>query len=740
MIQSRLIAWIAVLSTAASAGTNESDLRARDTVLEVSADSWGYSGAPSPGGIRISSAGGAWTWQLDLVELHRGSACTSVGRAKARRAEDGGFELDHGPLLQWYSPAPEGLLHGITVRQRPVSEDADSGLPLEFVFEIGGTPSIPQSTTQDAIQFLLPTASLRYSGLKAWDATGRVLDCSWVAGTSVLILRIEDVRARYPIVIDPVIYVQESKVQATVQGPSGPQADGAQSGQFGYSVALSGTTLGVGASGRNAAYMFERQTIPNTTWAWTQKIGAPAYASNFGWSIALDGNRLVVGAPDSTSGPGTSNTGRAFFYEYTGGTWSLVNNSSPIGTNGGDHFGRSCALEGTTAIVGAENANAGAPDAGEAQVFIHNGSSWVHQQTLTSPNFQLNGLFGHAVDIQGNTAVVSATREDIVGQSLQGIVYVYQRSGTTWTLQQTLLSPHAAHEFGYDLDLEGNRLLVGCPFSLGAGDAHVYRLSSGSWVYDSQLDPKNGSPGLDQFGFAVALSGDVAIVGSLSDALLEQRVQAFRDCGVAWCYDEDVFPIGYPNDPNLTYDRFGQALASSGTFLAVGSPGASDSTGTTSSGTAYVFNITTSYHTEPYCTPGTSTNGCSPTLSTSGTPSASSSSGFTVTASGVDGQKSGLFFYSITGPAAVIWAPGSTSFRCVANPTDRMNTQTSGGTSGACDGSFSQDWLAYMTGNPGSLGSPLYAGECFWMQCWYRDPPAPAETNLTDAIAFSLIP
>jgi hypothetical protein len=733
MFRSCSIACSALVVSTLSVATNELGSMERELPIGISAESWGFSAAPSPSGVRIAGADGAWTWQLDLIELHRGGACIPVPDAKTRRSEDGGFELDHGPFLQWYAPTSAGLLHGITVRELLAVEGADAGSPLEILFEISGTPSKLRDASHDAIRFDLTASTVCYSGLTAWDATGRVLECSWVAGESVLSVRVNDVGARYPIVIDPVVYVQESEVEATVQGPFGPQQDGQQSAEFGFSVALSGTSLAVGAL-KNAAYMFERQVT--STWAWTQKLDAPNYASSFGWSIAMDGTHLVVGAPGSTSGPGTSNTGRAFFYDYAGGSWGIDNNSTATGTNGNDQFGRSCALDGTTAIVGAEGANAGASDAGEAQIFVYNGSAWVHQQTLTSPNFQLNGLFGHAVDVQGNTAVVSAVSENLVGQSLQGIVYVYQRSGTTWTLQQTLLSPHGAgHEFGYDVDLDGNLLLVGCPISVAAGEAHVYRLSTGVWVYDSQLNPPP-STGLDQFGYAVALSGDLAFVGSRSTAANQQLVRVYRDCGVTWCYDGDIAS----NEPNPVYDRFGQALATSGSYLAVGSPGDEDTTQTTSSGTTYVFDVITSNHVDFYCTPGTSTIGCVPTLSASGTPSASASSGFTVTASGMDGQKSALFFYGINGPSAAPWGTGGTSFLCVKAPTNRMPTQNSGGTSGTCDGSLSEDWLAYVTANPGALGTPPYAGECVWMQSWYRDPPAPETSNLTDAIAFSLIP
>ncbi|MFM7295969.1 MAG: FG-GAP repeat domain-containing protein, partial [Planctomycetota bacterium] len=114
-----------------------------------------------------------------------------------------------------------------------------------------------------------------------------------------------------------------------------------------------------------------------------------------------------------------------------------------------------------------------------------------------------------------------------------------------------------------------------------------------------------------------------------------------------------------------------------------------------------------------YCTAGTTTNGCVATLSASGTPSASATSGFTLSASNVEGQKQGLFFYGLAGRNATVWKPGSTSFLCVKSPTQRMTTLASGGTNNACNGSFSLDWLTWLAANPAAQGQPLGAGQVF---------------------------
>ena len=97
-----------------------------------------------------------------------------------------------------------------------------------------------------------------------------------------------------------------------------------------------------------------------------------------------------------------------------------------------------------------------------------------------------------------------------------------------------------------------------------------------------------------------------------------------------------------------------------------------------------------------YCTAATTTNGCMPVIATSGTPSASAHSGFTISVSGIEGQKQGLMFYGISGADALPWSVGSSSYLCVKTPTQRSLVQSSGGTANACDGVFTLDFNNYL--------------------------------------------
>ena len=143
-----------------------------------------------------------------------------------------------------------------------------------------------------------------------------------------------------------------------------------------------------------------------------------------------------------------------------------------------------------------------------------------------------------------------------------------------------------------------------------------------------------------------------------------------------------------------------------------------------------------------YCTPGTTTNGCNATISATTNPSVSLASACTLDVTNVEGQKLGLFFYGVdnAGFTPAPWAATSTSFLCVKPPTQRTLAQPSGGTANACNGSLVLDWNAFQLANPGALGTPWLAGEKAYVQAWFRDPPAPKTTNLSNAVELTYQP
>lgn len=143
----------------------------------------------------------------------------------------------------------------------------------------------------------------------------------------------------------------------------------------------------------------------------------------------------------------------------------------------------------------------------------------------------------------------------------------------------------------------------------------------------------------------------------------------------------------------------------------------------------------------PYCTAGTSTNGCTPSIFANVQPNTANTAGCVITTSGVEGQKQGLSFYGVNNAGFIPapWGTGSTSFRCVKAPTKRISAPvSSGGVAGQCDGSLEIDWDAFQNANPTSLGNPWNAGQSVFVQSWYRDSTAPKTSNLSNALELTL--
>jgi hypothetical protein len=142
-----------------------------------------------------------------------------------------------------------------------------------------------------------------------------------------------------------------------------------------------------------------------------------------------------------------------------------------------------------------------------------------------------------------------------------------------------------------------------------------------------------------------------------------------------------------------------------------------------------------------YCTAGTSASGCRATLSASGIPSAGAGVAFVITGLGVEGAKSGLFFFGTQGRRANPGGNG-TSYQCVAPPVQRAGLLAGSGTPGACDGAFAQDLNALWCASCPKPNANPGAGASVQAQLWYRDPVSTSNqtTSLSDALEFVVTP
>ncbi|NUP96983.1 MAG: hypothetical protein HUU28_12555 [Planctomycetaceae bacterium] len=377
-----------------------------------------------------------------------------------------------------------------------------------------------------------------------------------------------------------------------------------------------------------------------------------------------------------------------------------------------------------------------------------------------------SNLFG----LQGGTPIVAVQ----VGSE----IWVTEQIGdrvSRWTPSGTLIGNIGGQFAGGGLDnVRGAALVNGTFYVCCSGTANG---APGDAIvkYDMAGNPLGFFPtvSLAASPFSVlSFQGDLLVSGSSNNndiyrfTLLGTPVSVFHNSttisfahqlNMAGCCD--VFAGGFTTNNVVRFDAVGNSV---GTFAASGARGVyqlqnGNVLWTNGSG-AWVYDTTsltstqvytgggrhvTLFSTAPsgpvsYCTAGLTTNGCVATISADNNPSVSLANTCNITVTNVEGQKSGLIFYSITGQNAAPW--NATSFLCVKSPTQRTGTQTSGGTVNLCDGTLVLDWNNYQSLSPSALGQPWSSGNLVQVQAWFRDPPAGKATNLSDGIEMTYVP
>jgi hypothetical protein len=301
--------------------------------------------------------------------------------------------------------------------------------------------------------------------------------------------------------------------------------DGAPRDQFGYSVAISGTTALIGAPqdrtllGVGSAYVFTRI---GSGWQLQAKLTAAdaGASSGFGNSVALEGDTAVVGAYFGASA--TANSGAAYVFTRSGDAWSQQAKLTADDASGFDYFGVSIAISGDSVLIGAHQDRDLGERAGSAYVFSRTGTSWNQQAKLLAANGVPGDFFGGAVALSGNTAAIGAPRNDApnAADAAPGSVYIFVRNGTIWSQQAQMYDgtyTQVSDHFGRSVAVSGDAILVGAPGNDAPGDdagsAYFFTRTGSSWNLATQLFSDDVSNGR-RFGISVALSADGAAVGS----------------------------------------------------------------------------------------------------------------------------------------------------------------------------------------------------------------------------------
>lgn len=329
-----------------------------------------------------------------------------------------------------------------------------------------------------------------------------------------------------------------TQLQKLVRGDAGDY------NYFGFAVDLAGGTAVVGALGDDdlgnfagAAYVYDAATGSEL-----HKLHASdgEAADRFGYSVAVDGGRVLVGAAYDDTLHG--DVGSAYLFDRA--TGQELMKLEPSDKNAYERFGSAVALHGDLAVIGAPGDNANGYNAGA--VYLFDVSTGAQLAKLIASDGETKAGFGDAVDLDGTTVVVGAP--GFVASAMDiGKAYLFDAASG---LQTAILQPDDGEvfdAFGYSVAVDGERVLVGAITDDDMGDASgsAYLFDVASGVQTAKLVAPNGTGG-DYFGFA-AIEGDVAAVGaSGSDTLA-------MGAGSVYVYDLGVSGANYCQaTPNST--------------------------------------------------------------------------------------------------------------------------------------------------------------------------------------------
>ena len=278
---------------------------------------------------------------------------------------------------------------------------------------------------------------------------------------------------------------------------------------------------------------------------------------------------MVVGAP-------TEGTGAVYVYRRTGGDWALEERLGWSGAGAATRFGAAVATNGRDIVVGVPGAGSGT---GAAVVFAGSGAGWAEAAVLQPEELADGAAFGTSLDVEGGLLAVGAPGGAIAmipgtGGSgpLPGSVHIFDGESGAWSSAGRLEPPDPGPSaMGSSVAISGSEIFVGAPFS-GQGAGGIYHFTrsgpgSAAWTLTHTIRPSEPVPA-SGFGMAVAADGDDIVVGTpLAGGGLGGGFAYRRDETGEWSEVAD-FGSGGP------FNFYGLAVAVGGDVAVVGAPGA----------------------------------------------------------------------------------------------------------------------------------------------------------------------
>jgi hypothetical protein len=552
----------------------------------------------SPDSARIET--GNLVWDMRLRGWGYGSAQTLIC-PPALAAMENRVEYRYQGLSEWYVNGPLGVQQGFTIAEPPSPGQSSQ---LALALNLGELQATLAEDGKGVVVSGANTAQLNYAGLKAYDAHHRPLTAWMETNSQTLLLKVETAGATYPITVDPL--ARQVKLTASQ----------AKDENFGFSVALSddGRTALIGAFtagvdgtlAEGVAYVFYLEktyglgdTPSVFEWVYQARLDYGVANDRFGISVALsdDGNVALIGA-DQVNWGDHANQGVAYVFTRAERVWSYKTRLVPAAETSAsnDGFGWSVALNaaGDTALIGAYGVDTAYTNNGAAYVFTSTAGVWSQQAKLDRA-IGADAELGYSValDDAGDTALLGAYTATWGGRAEQGFASVFQRSGSTWTIQDsfTQTAPLAGDHFGRSVALSasGAVALIGA-FGVNddQGAAYIFTPSGSTWTQKAMLTASDGAAG-DLFGVSVAIDGFNAYVGAY-----KADVSGRADQGAVYRFNQMGAITNWPQQRKFTAydgaagDLFGVSVASGSSTLLIGARWANVN-GNPKQGAAYTY-------------------------------------------------------------------------------------------------------------------------------------------------------
>jgi len=515
-------------------------------------------------GATVSARDGAHA-SIALQAIGSGAALHAIGLAQPL-ARGNRVEYQRGVATEWFANGPAGVEQGFTIGTKPAG--ATNGA-LTLTLNLSGTLRARLGTSGGLV--LIGTsgkALLRYGDLSVTDARGRSLPAHMAAAHGRVLIGVDTRGAHYPLTVDPLMSVAELYASA-----------GKEDEELGYSVAVSGKTIVAGApkatvgghASAGAAYVFTEGASGWTTSTQATELLPSTSEANaqFGYSVAISGKTIVVGALDATgSGP---DNGAAFVFSEPGIGWNAAaeqhQTKKLIDTEDQafPEFGKSVAIDGETVIVGSpryvnyiykQTTFREHPEVGAAFVFLQPAGGWSKGGSEQTQAFTLmeteteykeyeeDDFFGSSVAIDESageqTVAVMAPWAKVDGHFEQGAAFIFNRPAGGWTGNPLESHPGAVltisngasydrigedevNSEGLTLAISGDEIVIGAPeIKDGAneyeGAAYVFSEPAGGWEAQREqtqaatLLPSDGATGW-RFGKTVAAERSTMMIG-----------------------------------------------------------------------------------------------------------------------------------------------------------------------------------------------------------------------------------